>query len=266
VYEVLVVFFVLLIVEGILLKISGISAYEVLIGEKYSSYKKHYKEKIIRKFIKQFGENLEYDSIRGISSSKYNEGQFEHYDRYYSEDLIRGTLDSGHKITMAEVYTADKTGKMVSIIFGGIFIMMDLDKTIPVNMDLRVDKIIPTYIDLKKDKWKLDKKENKVEMDYGEFEKNYNVYSDNKIVTMQLLTADVMQMFLDMKKQNKIIPEISLRFNKIYIRFRTGKNIFEPDMYRKATNYDTLKYYYDTIGFSINLIEKITKNIEKTEI
>ena len=68
-------------------------------------YKTMFKEDIIKKFVKSYSENLEFYPTRGIPKATYNLAKFEYYDRYRSEDLITGTLESGYKINMAEVKT-----------------------------------------------------------------------------------------------------------------------------------------------------------------
>jgi len=229
----------------------------MVLSKSGKKYKKFFKENVVSKFVKEYSEELGYSPERGISAETYQEGQFESYDRYHSEDLIHGTLEGGYKINMAEVHTEDEStdqdGHTTYVtIFYGLFAEVEFDKYISTNIKIR------------KNAWSIFKK-NKIEMDSGEFEKIYNVYSDDKIVTMQLLTSDIMQMFIDFKERYKIAPEITLYNNKMYIRFRTG-DMFEAKIIKKALDYETLKKYYDTINFTLGITEKFLKNIKETEI
>ena len=104
-----------------------------------------------------------------------------------------------------------------------------------------------------------------MELDSGEFEKLYDVYSTDKIMAMQLLTSDIMQMFIDFKEKYKITPELTLKENKLYIRFQTG-NMFEAILTKKALDYTTLLKYYDTIKFTLNITKEFIKNVKETEI
>lgn len=140
--------------------------------------------------------------------------------------------------------------------FHGIFVEADLTKKVKHTMKIRKNSTI---------QGRRIGETTKLNMDSIEFEKNFDVYTTNKIESMQILTADIMQMIVDFKNNNKIVPEITLKENILYIRFRTG-NIFEPKFIRSALDFDTLKKYYDIITFTIELTEKFSKNILEIEI
>lgn len=221
-------------------------------------YNKLFKEKVIKTFVKEYSTSLEYLPNKGIESFTYIKGEFEMPDKFFSEDLIIGTLEDGNKISMSEVKseieTRDSDGNTdYSIAFHGLFAEIKLNKTILTNIKIR------------RDTFELIKQKNKVEMDSSEFEEKFNVYSADPIITMQLLTSDVMQMLLDFKKQNKFTPEITIKENYMYIRVCTGE-VFEAKVFKKALDYDTLLKYYNIINFTLELTEKILKNIKETEI
>lgn len=224
-------------------------------GKNYTSI---FKQTVIKTFVKEYSEKLEYEPTRGISSYTYIQGEFENFDKYHTEDLITGTLEDGNTINMAEVYTekevsTDSDGdKTYKTLFHGLFAQIQLNKTVETNLKIRRNGI------------SLFNKE-KIEMDSVEFEKKYNVFATDKIIAMQLLTADVMQMLLDFKEKNKILPEITLKQNYLYIRFSTG-DVFEANIIKKPLDYNTLKRYYDIINFTLKLTESFIKNIKETEL
>lgn len=232
---------------------------DIILSKSRREYVKLFKEKVIRTFVKEYSDTLEYRPNSGIPSIMYNEGEFERrYDRYHTEDLITGTLNGKYKIDMAEVHTenesTDKDGNTTyTTIFHGLFAKVEFKKYVDVNMKIRRNSI------------NLFRKKEKIEMDSSEFEKKFDVHSSNKIIAMQLLTADIMQMLLDFKENNKLTPEITLNGNSLYIRFATG-DMFEPNIFKFSLNYNTLKKYYDTINFTLDITEKFVKNIEETEV
>lgn len=243
-----IIFFVLSFIVGL--------TYSVLSKDK-NEYTKYFKEKVIKTFVKEYSEALEYRSEQGISPNIYKEGEFERYDSYSTEDLITGTLNEKYKIIMAEVYTesesTDSEGHTsYTTLFHGLFAKIEFDKNLNTNMKIR------------RNSEALFRKKEKLEMDSSEFEEKFDVYSEDKIIAMQLLTSDIMQMLLDFKEKNKITPEMTLKGNTLYIRFSTG-DMFEPMLLKKALDYDTLKKYYDTINFTLDITEKFLKNIEETE-
>ncbi len=243
--------------EFMMITIIAITLYVVLSGNR-KEYVKYFKENVVKTFVKEYSENLDYDPLKGIDRMEYDKGQFERYDRYHSEDLIYGTLQDEYKICMSEVHTEDEStdsdgDTTYTTLFHGLFASVEFDKVVPTNMRLRKNSI------------SLFGNKDKIEMDSGEFEKKYNVYSTDKIIAMQLLTADIMQMLLDFKEKNKLLPEITLTENHLYIRFATG-SIFEANILKKSLDYDTLKKYYDTISFTLDITEKFLKNIKDTEM
>ena len=219
------------------------------------NYTKLFKEKVIRTFVKEYSSTLEYLPSKGIGKLSYIKGEFERPDRFFSEDLITGTLEDGNRISMSEVISEiesrDSDGNVEYLtIFYGLFAEIKLNKTVLANIKIR------------KNSFTLIKPKDKIEMDSSEFEKVFNVYGTNPIITMQLLTADVMQMLIDFKEQNRFTPEITIKENNMYIRFNTGE-VFEANMLKKALDYDTLLKYYNIINFTLELTEKILKNIKE---
>ena len=230
----------------------------IILSKNNKKYRQFFKQNVVKTFIKEYSQTLEYIPERGISPRIYANGEFESYDRYYSEDLITGELNDKYKIAMAQVHTEqesrDSDGDTTyTTVFYGLFAEIQFEKLVATNMKIRKNKMIS-----------FNKKE-KIEMDSGEFEKKFDVYSIDKIIAMQLLTSDIMQMLIDFSKENKLIPEMTLKGNTLYIRFATG-NMFEPKILKKSLDYDTLKKYYDTINFTLGITEKFLKNIEETQI
>ena len=232
------------------------TVYKLFNNKASDQFKKEYKEKIIGQFVKEYGEKLSYLPNDGISSLIYRKAGFEGFDRFHSEDLITGTLDDKYKISLSEVHTEresrDKDGHTsYHTVFQGLFSVVDLNATIGSNVRIRRNSI------------SLFDKKYKIEMDSQEFENIFNVYGTDKIATMQLLTSDVMQELIDFKNNAKVIPEITIIADKLYIRFSTG-NVFEPKVRQYAFDYSTLLKYYTIINFTLNITEKMIKNITDT--
>lgn len=236
-----------------------VTIFSLLFSSKGKKYRMIFKKEIVRTFVNEYDSNLNFIPERGISSITYNKGEFERYDIFRSEDLITGMLDGIYKMNMAEVHTEDKQTDSDGdthyvTLFHGLFAEIELDQIVFLKLKLRKDKL------------KLfGGGEDRVKLDSSEFEKAYDVYSADKIKAMQLLTSDIMQMFTDFKEKYKIAPELTLKENKLYIRFSTG-NIFEANVMKNALDFDTLLKYYDTINFTLNITKKFIKAIKEAEI
>ncbi len=227
----------------------------------FSKETKHYiqffKENIIGAFVKGYCDTLEYKPYEYlVYICAYAFAEFEKYNSLDCEDLITGTLNGKYNIEMCEIDVKDSEIN----IFHGLFVEVKFDKKI--NTKIKIRKSANALYS--KSKAIYNKKE-KIEMDSSEFEKEFDVYAENKIIAMQILTSDIMQMLLDFKENNKMIPEMTLEDNVLYIRFPTGK-MFEPKIFNESLAYDILKKYYDTLSFTLDITEKFLKNVEETEI
>lgn len=226
-----------------------------------AKYTPIFKEKVIKPIIKGISENLEYFPNKNMPEVLYRQGKFEFYDDYHSEDLIEGLLDNKNEMHFAEVHTeresTDSDGNTTTYtVFYGMF------------GNVTMTKSIETVIRIRLDQGKLGRlfaSKEKVEMDSSEFEKYFDIYAEDKIKAMQILTSDVMMIMIEFVKQSKLKYDLTIKNNQLYIRFYTG-SMFEPKLFKRALDYDTLKEYYDIIEFILKVTSKINETIEKTEI
>ena len=226
-----------------------------------TKYTPTFKEKVIGPFIKNIDKNLQYKPNEGISSVIYRMGEFEGYDNYYTEDLIIGKLDEKYSFQMAEVRTEEESTDSdgdthTYTVFHGLFGNVECAKNIETTFKVRSDKGVLG---------KMFKGKTKVEMDSQEFEKYFDVYGDNKIIVMQILTSEVMSTMIDFIQQSKIKYELTINKDQIYIRFHTG-GVFEPSLFKNSLDYSMLKKYYDILDFVFKVTREINSVIEKTDI
>lgn len=226
-----------------------------------TKYTPTFKEKVIGPFIKNIDKNLQYKPNEGISSVIYRMGEFEGYDNYYTEDLITGKLDEKYNFQMAEVRTEEESTDSdgdthTYTVFHGLFGNVECAKNIETTFKVRSDKGVLG---------KMFKGKTKVEMDSQEFEKYFDVYGDNKIIVMQILTSEVMSTMIDFIQQSKIKYELTINKDQMYIRFHTG-GVFEPSLFKNSLDYSMLKKYYDILDFVFKVTREINSVIEKTDI
>lgn len=250
-------------------------------GNLGTKYEKIFKEEVFGKFVSGYNGSLSFDAEIGTNVKDYEDAEFENFNAYYTENSIIGLLDNGCKIHMAEVRTDglnnginmaevlgmdefnDPNRRVVKsfqqsnssqTVFSGLFAKIELEKAIPNTIKIRKDSIK-----------ELLKKEEKMNMDSSEFEKYFTVYAKDKIVAMQVLTADLMQIFIDFRRDCKLSPEVTLKNNNIYIRFDTGR-VFNENVHKKALDFDALLKYYKIMNFTLRLSEKISKNLNELDI
>lgn len=216
-----------------------------------------YKTGVINDLVKAVYPSSEYNYIKGIPSSKYNKRAFkDHYDRYSSEDLV--VTNNAMNLEFSEVHTEveseDSDGHTTyTTSFSGIAGLCDLRKNINTNL----------YITSNRAFAKSNK--NNVRVDMPEFEKTFDVFADNKITAMGLLTADVMAELLEMKKNLGCMFEIAVENDKIYFRMHTG-NSFEMTIFKDSMGVEQLKKYYDLLVYVDRITKLLDKHIQALEI
>lgn len=227
------------------------------------TYESVFKEKIITPLIENVFEDAKYDSYSGITKLDYNQaGYNDYYDIYNSEDLIQASLNVGGKkvttIKFAEVHTQkvskDSDGDRHYVtVFRGLAGSYNLSK----NLDKKI------YI---RHNWRVSNwNKNKVKMDMPEFEKIFDVESDDAILTMRILTADVMAEMIDLYKKYKYMFEINILEDKVYMRLRTGA-VFEPSVFKSAMEYKQIEKYYLVLRAMMNIASHVYDTVDKLDM
>lgn len=236
---------------------------------KVSEYKDEFKTKIIRALLDSFGENIKYSPYSGISSSSYTEAEFEKYDTYKSEDLMQGVLKNNCNFSMSEVLTEYKTTDSdghthYHTLFCGMMSKIETPKPFNASLYLRKDRKDKNIL-ARAFRSKLPFDNLRVELDSQEFEKIFDVYCSDKIIAMQLLTADIMQLLIDFQKEMNMEYELTIKNNRIYIRFFSGEMFETANVLKFSLDKNTLYKYYMMLDFSFTLTDKLIKLIRDTE-
>lgn len=229
--------------------------------EEYSSI---FKTQIINKFIKLINNKLEYkrDNLNYQQLlNNYKTANFtnEPVNLFEPDDYITGFLDDETYVEICdlnvkrkvdEYYKNGRKVKNFVQTFQGIFV-----KTACINN-------IGTHIKISKNKLKFFKNKRRLEMDSQEFEKYFDVYSENKIIAMQLLTSDIMVILVDFYKKYGLEYEIVVKENNIYLRFFTGP-MFEPTIFKSSIDKMKLSQYFGILKFVLDVTNEINKAIKE---
>lgn len=236
---------------------------------KVDEYKTDFKTKVIKSLLNSFNENFEYFPSIGISSTIYNEAEFEKYDSYKSEDLIQGKLRNNCNFSMAEVLTEhvridSDENRHYYTIFCGMLAKVKTPKPFNTGIYLRKNRKDKNLLDMAF-KTNLPFDNLRVELDSQEFEKIFDVYASDKIIAMQLFTSDTMQLFIDFQKEMNMDYELTIKNNCIYIRFMTGKMFEAARLTKTSLDKNTLYKYYRVLDFTFSLADKLINLINDTE-
>ncbi|MCL2859381.1 MAG: DUF3137 domain-containing protein [Oscillospiraceae bacterium] len=218
---------------------------------KYSTnYTTSYRSDLISTFVKLINKNLTYN-IPKISNTVnlFDDKPFGLVESHSCNDYIEGSLDNETYVKIYNLSALNNNGNS----FDGIFANTSCNKN------------INAYVNILRNDVKLVKNPDFVELDSKEFEKYFDVYSDNKIIAMQLLTSEIMEYLVDFHNQYNIDYEIAIINKKIYIRFFVDK-ILNPKIFYNSTNKQSLFKYYSILKFIIEVTQKINKTLQELEI
>lgn len=236
--------------------------YCIIFSKNTGKYSILFKNTIIKDLLSYFYSNLNYLPQNILNQNTYNEGNYkEYYNRYRSDDYLNGKIEDKYEIEMANILTqkverhTDSKGNSrttTTTIFSGIFAKITLDKSI--NTTLRIQRNSSIF------------EKNKLNMDSQEFEKYFDVLSDNQIIGMQLLTSDVMQKLTEFYNSVDYRFDIVINNNTMYLRFHSGR-MFETGNFKEgAIPRDTLNKYYNILNFINDLTYELINVIHSTEV
>lgn len=243
-----------------LIKLWGMNGYA---KEEYNLY---YKNRIIDRIVNFVEENLEYNSKGGIKQSTFEESMMfsKKIDQYKSQNLIEGIINN-RKVFFSEIHAEYEVNsgrnKSYRTIFKGIFLIVELNKKSDFTMiitphekyeNTNILGDILRFFGLKAQKFELVKIENE------EFEEYFTVYSDNVKNTQGILSDELAQKLINIRKIVRKDINISLKDSYIFIGIPLSENIFEIPVFFSIVNIYQIKLHYDIL----NLITTIVKEIE----
>lgn len=225
-------------------------------------YKEAYKKEIVANFIKIVNDKLDYEPIANrcyTMEKDYKNATFDNkrFNRFYPDDYIEGYLEEEIFVKMCDIHIQNVTGsgknRTTEEIFHGMFGFTNFNKS------------INTYLKISKNKLKILEKSDRIELDSEEFEKYFDVYSEDQNLTMRILTADTMEYLVDFYNKYHIDFEIVCRNNILYLRFFTGP-MFEPKVFGNSMDKELLFVYYSILKFIVELTKKINITLKEIDI
>ncbi len=228
-----------------------------------NAYQIYFKKNVIKPLVQSINENTIYEADSGISEDEYMKSEFErNFDRYYSEDKITTQIFDestamSKTMVFSEVLTQreskDSEGHTnVTTSFSGVMGYVDVGKKSNSFIKIATNGSFMFQ-------------NNRIKMDMSEFEKHFDVSTDNQIETMQVLTSDIMAYLVDFTDINKTKVEINIINSIMYIRFSTG-SIFEPSVFGQSMKKDLILKYYNIIKFCMEFGTKMSKVISEANI
>ena len=217
-------------------------------------------DKLMHLVLKDEFATFSYNVNKGVPEQLFKHSKFiYYYDDYTSSNYISGRVDGGKQFAMSNiavsVETTDSDGNTSShTVFKGIFAVLETGQANGFELTIAPDvknKYINQLLNSIK---KMGGVKNIVRLENVEFERYFEVYSDNQIEARKIITIEFMEkLMLLRKKLNKPIT-IIYKDSKIYLF--AANLIIAPKtklLFKGLTNEiieetkNTIKDMYDTM-------------------
>jgi len=227
-----------------------------------NQYKLLYKNNIVSRFVKLVNESLTYtpnSEKNGPLVDEYKAANFDDksFNNLYNDDNSEGYIEDNiyikaNDIRVEKIYGGGRY-ESVDELFKGIF------------ASTKTNKNINSFIKISKNKHHIFDNDYKVQMDDSTFEKYFDVYSEEKLLTMRILTSDIMTSLMDFYRKYELEFEIIFRNDTIYLRFFTGE-MFEPKLFGNSMDKELLLVYYEILKLVVDITKKINVTLQEIEI
>ena len=228
---------------------------------KLSDYEKEYKNGVVADIVKSVNSGLaysrRYENFGESPIELYTRASFDtnYFNSSKMEDFINGKLTDKLTVAIEElklrhIIKRGKNRKSIDV-FNGLFIhVQGIDKFNGIIKILNNNNKISGIS-------KQDLTE--VKMDSSEFERTFNVYANDPVTAMRILTSDIMQKMVEFETRLGIHYEVVICGSEIFMRFFTTE-LFEPAIFNESKEKDRVRAYYEII----NLITDISIELDKT--
>jgi len=194
-----------------------------------SDYKKGFEDNVLKNVIQSFKNDLVYVKDSGFTNEEYKTLNFpERYNKFSSSDLIKNNNFYCSNI-LVENDTSDSDNNIgVVTIYEGSLARVDIKNTNSQILIGNISKLIS-----------MDASDKKLIIDNDIFNKLYNVSSNNEDLARSLLSSEVIDNLINLKRN--IYGRIDIRIinDKLYIRFDGGDG-FRPNLISKKMEMNSI--------------------------
>lgn len=237
-----------------------------------SRYVKGFKEKIMTKIVKFIDPGLEYSYENYIPRDSYmKSGIFlTNPDLYSGEDYVSGVVGKT-KIEFSEIHaqekheTRDSKGHRhthYSTIFRGVFFIADFNKNfkgrtlvLPDVAEKMFGSMVGSVLQSKNIM-----RPPLVKLEDPEFEKYFVVYGEDQVEARYILSTSLMQRITDFRKKTGRKLYLSFVDNNVMIAIPSGKNLFEPRLFRSIADYKQIEEYHQNLALFTGIVDDLNLN------
>lgn len=233
-----------------------------------NDYKTLYKELVTTQITSFLQPEVRYSPLHGIFKKEFE--SIEHYksriDRYWSEDLFEGKIGKT-SIKFSEVHaerketTVDSKGRRRThyvTVFKGIPVILDFNKSFFSWVTVKPDFAEQNFGFLGRKLQGMSS--NLVRLENPEFEKAFVVHSGDPVEARYLLTPDMQERLLEVRRIFGRGVIFSFRNSTLFITLPMSKDFFEPDIKVSAFDSKEIKRFASQMNLIFSLVEDLDLN------
>lgn len=231
--------------DGILFMIGfvGIIISFIIVIVTNNNYKLGFKNKVIKDIIKKYNSSFEYYPDQGFSREEYDLCKFrEKCDNYNSNDLVvnQSTGFKYANLLIKSEFDDSENRTITKETFKGAIARIDIKDC---QCDIYLGSVKKNVFS--KEDYQAIKLEN------DDFNSLFAPCTNNELQARKLLTPDIIEYFIDIKKNTFGDIDIRIIHDKLYVRF-SSVDVFIPNLLFK-------KREVKSIVSSITILEEIVK-------
>ncbi len=201
--------------------------------------------------LEGFGKDYKYFPDKGIPEDFYKYADFEKFNQFCTKHLIVGNMNN-ISFKLATVTTSRRyrttEGEFEEDLFGGYVFAFE------------VEKDINGYVSVVSKYREKNKGQTLVTVENEELNSKYNVFSNEKKLVDDILTAELINTILTSNKKNNIFIEIKWINNHIYFRFEI-LNLPNPEILNFSKNMYSMTRFANALTSIFDTSSELMKQL-----
>lgn len=245
----------------------------VLAGSMWARDKTFYRDfktQVIERIVHFVSPNLTYEPKNFVGADSFERSRIflKGVDRYSGDDMVRGKIDKT-QIWFSEVKaeykttTTDSKGNRKTswhTIFQGMFFIADFNKHFQTATMVLPNRLGNGYLASFFNKMNLTRREKLVKLEDPEFNKHFVVYGEDQIEARYVLSTSLMSRIKDFREKHGGHLFLSFVNSFLHVAISYKKNLFEPSYFKKITNFNIVKEYFEDIHLAVSIVEELNLN------
>ena len=229
-----------------------------------SSYRKRFKSDILGRLVARIDPKLVYQPFGMVSKNLFQRsGLFgTDFDHYEGHDLIHGRIGET-PLRLSNLKVEKDSGKpgrrrQRVTIFSGTFIVTEFHKTFHHTLKIYPD-VAEKYMGVVGG-WLQGTGSGVVRLDSPAFEKEFKVIADDPVEAHYLLTPNIMEKLVRLRRKADAPVYLSFRRNQLFIAIDNGGGWFEPTLFKSLLRVDVFRNYVENLNLVLGIVEDLNLN------